>query len=106
MSGKERPGLFAASALTPPFGFDGDPIGDRPNAATLCGRLAVFLRARPNQWIDGRELATIAGAYGWRTRVSDLRRPPYSLTIENRQRRHKRHVISEYRFVTIPEGAA
>ena len=77
--------------------------------ASLCARLAAFLKARPNQWIDGRELATIAGAYGWRTRVSDLRRPPYSLTIENRQRREGQYVVSEYRLamrLDPPDGAA
>lgn len=80
-------------------GLDQEAGGERQSAASLCNRLAGFLKARPNQWIDGRELATVAGAYGWRTRVSDLRRSPYGLTVENRQRRQGRHTISEYRLV-------
>lgn len=83
---------WLASALE----FDGVPAG---SPETLCGRLAAFFKARPLVWVDGRELATVAGSYGWRTRVSDLRRPPYNLTIENRQRRATLWVVSEYRFV-------
>lgn len=77
------------------------PLGDRPpphSSHSLCDRLAAFLKARRGQWIDGRELALVAGAYVWRTRISDLRRPPYNLDIENRQRREGRCVISEYRL--------
>lgn len=69
--------------------------------------LAQFFRARPLVWIDGRELE-IAGRYAWRTRISDLRRVPYCMNIENRQRRIERpdgttHVVSEYRFVPDAE---
>jgi hypothetical protein len=65
--------------------------------------LATFFRARPDQWIDGRSLE-FAGRYAWRTRVSDLRRAPYFMTIQNRQRRVARDdgrtfVVSEYRWV-------
>lgn len=65
--------------------------------------LAEFFKARPLVWIDGRELE-IAGRYAWRTRVSDLRRAPYFMNIENRQRRIARedgtmYVVSEYRYV-------
>lgn len=65
--------------------------------------LAAFFRARPAVWVDGRELE-IAGRYGWRSRVSDVRRPPYGLTIENRLRRVRRpdgsaYVVSEYRYL-------
>ena len=73
--------------------------------ARLCGRLGAFFEARPNQWIDGRELARVAGAYAWRTRVSDLRHAPHLMTIENRWR-HVRvdgsragYRVSEYRWV-------
>ena len=62
-------------------------------------RLADYFRARPGQWIDGRELGAVAGAYAWRSRVSDCRRPPHSLTIENRQRAQNGAVVSEYRYV-------
>jgi hypothetical protein len=71
---------------------------------TRCARLAAHFSARPGQWIDGRELGQIAGAYAWRSRVSDLRHPPYNLTIENRQRKEQTllgepYTISEYRWV-------
>lgn len=47
--------------------------------------LAEFFHARPNVWIDGRSLE-FAGRYAWRTRVSNLRAAPFSMTIENRVR--------------------
>jgi hypothetical protein len=67
-------------------------------------RLANFFRGSPGQWIDGRVLATVAGYYGWRSRVSDVRRPPYNLMIENRQRAVTQadgtaFTVSEYRMV-------
>ena len=77
-----------------------------PQAAdpeTMAGRVAAFFRGRPDEWIDGRELMTVAGSYGWRTRVSDIRRAPYNMRIDNRQRRVGRFVVSEYRYV--PAGA-
>jgi hypothetical protein len=69
------------------------------SASTFCDRLAAFLKAQPNRWVDGRTIATIAGYYAWRSRVSDLRRPPYSLNIVNRLRRAGRTTISEYMLV-------
>lgn len=70
---------------------------------TRVSRLAAFFRQRPDCWIDGRLLAPIAGQYAWRTRISDLRRAPFLMTIENRQRTIQTEngpvVISEYRFV-------
>lgn len=77
---------------------------------TLCARLAAHFSARPGQWIDGRELGQIAGAYAWRSRVSDLRHPPFNLTIENRQRKlttllGETVTVSEYRLtVSGPSG--
>jgi hypothetical protein len=76
-------------------------------------QLARYFQARPGEWIDGRQLE-VAGRYAWRTRVSDLRRAPYSMTIENRLRRVQRddghtYLISEYRLVpeeTIRASAA
>jgi hypothetical protein len=58
---------------------------------SLAGRLAQYFLARPNRWIDGMELASVAGSYAWRSRCSDLRKPPYSMVIENRQRRVHGH---------------
>jgi hypothetical protein len=67
-------------------------------------RLANLFRRSPGRWFDGRELATVAGCYGWRSRVSDIRRAPYNLRVENRQRTVTQpdgsvFVVSEYRLV-------
>jgi hypothetical protein len=102
-----------------PFVFDGDPFGDgsrrrqpEPESgittgsepvptdhATMAARVAAFFRARPGEWIDGRELMNVAGSYGWRTRISDCRRAPYFMRIDNRQRKVERFTVSEYMFV-------
>lgn len=87
------------------------PAGTSAVAPTsLVERLAQFLRARPGVWIDGRTLATVAGSYAWRTRISELRRAPFSMTVENRQRRFvselgKRFTVSDYRYVPSPAVA-
>ena len=67
--------------------------------------LAQFFRQRPNEWIDGRTLSHIAGAYAWRTRVSELRRHK-AMVIENRLRHCEDgdYTISEYRY--RPAGQA
>lgn len=62
-------------------------------------QLAAFFRARPNQWIDGRRLE-FAGSYAWRTRVSNLRKAPFGMVIENRLRATlPGALVSEYRYV-------
>jgi hypothetical protein len=68
---------------------------------TVLSRLAKLFLDRRGVWIDGREIAKVAGAYAWRTRVSDLRHAPWTLDIRNRQRRvdgadGETYVISEY----------
>lgn len=60
--------------------------------------LAAYFRAHPHTWIDGMELARIAGSYAWRSRCADCR-TQLSMVIENRQRRVGRRVISEYRYL-------
>ena len=69
--------------------------------ASFTAHIADYFKAHPDQWIDGRTLAQIGGAYAWRSRVSDARKQ-YGLEIENRQRRvtvnHETFVISEYRM--------
>jgi hypothetical protein len=65
-----------------------------------------MFRARPNVWIDGLELAERGGRYAWRSRLAELRRPPFNMRIVNRQRRVGRpdgstFVVSEYRFDAI-----
>ena len=67
---------------------------------TLTDRLERFFREHAGTWIDGKDLAGIAGTYAWRSRVSNVRER--GLVIQNRQRRIKigkdRHyVISEYK---------
>lgn len=73
-------------------------------ACTLSDRLADFFRARPGVWVDGRVLSEIGGCYAWRTRLSELRRPPFNMDIRNRQRRVRRpdgrgtYTVSEYYY--------
>lgn len=69
--------------------------------------LAAFFKQHPNQWIDGRVLARIAGSYAWRSRVSDCR-TTLQMTIENRQERHmavdcSMYTVSLYRYVPPAE---
>lgn len=66
--------------------------------STLTDRLADYFRLRRGVWIDGRQLAQIAGYAAWRTRLSELRRAPYSMVIENRQFRRPGLTVSEYRW--------
>jgi len=71
---------------------------------SLAASLAQFFRSRPGIWIDGRELARIAGSYAWRTRTSDIRRKPFNMRIDNRQRKVEVRdgqviTVSEYRYV-------
>ena len=63
---------------------------------TFRDRLAAYLLQHQGEWIDGLELARLAGAYAWRTRLSECR-TQLGLTVENRQRRMGRRCISEYR---------
>src|SRR5262245_27400703 len=75
------------------------------------GRLADLFIAKPDIWIDGRDLANVAGAYAWRSRVADIRKPPFNLRIVNRQRRVKTDggstfVISEYMNVVFNKEKA
>jgi hypothetical protein len=74
---------------------------------SLNDRLATYFTAYPGEWVDGRELAKIAGSYAWRTRVSNLRQR--GMPIENRVRRvtlsnGQTIRISEYRLVVRTIG--
>lgn len=71
---------------------------------SLAEKLAAFFRSHPNVDHDGRVLSGIAGFYAFRTRISDLRRHPYNMVIENTQMRVKRQdgttfTVSYYKFV-------
>lgn len=76
---------------------------------SLNDRLERFFREHPNTWIDGKDLAAVAGTYAWRSRVSNVRQRLLARgrTIENRQRRVKLrgssrwYTISEYRAVAL-----
>lgn len=59
---------------------------------SLVDQLATYFRQREGRWIDGRELSTVAGCYGWRTRISDCRKR--GMQIENRQRIVREHAVS------------
>lgn len=76
---------------------------------TKAETLAAFFWARPGQWIDARRIAHVGGLLSWRTRVSDIRRPPFNLEISNRTRTIRTAngssiVTSEYRLGP-PDGA-
>ena len=72
---------------------------------TFTAAVADLFKRYPNQWIDGLEVAKVGGVYAYRTRISDCRRAPFNLTIENRQRmvEHlatgRKYKVSEYRLV-------
>ena len=70
----------------------------------MAHRAYRFFLSRPRQWVDGRELAAVCGGYAWRTRISDIRFPPFNMTIENRQRKEGRFTISEYRWLAPEPG--
>ena len=72
---------------------------------TLCDVLAAFFREHEGEWIDGMRLSSIAGSYAWRSRCSDLRKPPFLMRIDNRMRRientayaGRQVTMSEYRY--------
>lgn len=64
----------------------------------------LFTEANPGTWFDGKYLATIAGGYAWRTRVSECR-TDLGLPIVNRQRSVRDadgkvlYRVSEYSYV-------
>lgn len=78
------------------------PLSDLMTGQSMCARVARYLIARRGQWVDGRELSKVGGAYAWRTRLSDLRHAPWHFVIENRVRvvEHDGETfrISEYRL--------
>lgn len=77
-----------------------------PSRLSLTARLAAYFRVREGEWVNARELLNVAGFAGWRTRVSDLRKPPYRMTIENRTRRVNGITVSEYRYQRAQTEAA
>lgn len=72
---------------------------DAPPKLSLADKLAAYFKSRPGQWIDGKQLATVAGGYAWRSRCADIRKAPYSMQIDNRQFKRNGYKVSEYKFV-------
>jgi hypothetical protein len=68
-------------------------------------KLAVFFKNKPNQFVNGLDLAPIAGSYAWRSRVAELR-TKMGMDIENRQRIVDGFTISEYQFHSPSRSAA
>lgn len=70
---------------------------------TFTDAVADLFRARPNQWIDAKDIMAVGGLYAWRTRLSDCRRA-FGMAIENEwhtERRDGRTFrVSRYRWVT------
>lgn len=50
---------------------------------SLADRLADYFRQRPGVWVNAFELFEVAGSFAWRSRISDLRRAPFNMVIEN-----------------------
>ena len=67
---------------------------------TFAGAVATLFHARPNVWINGLDIAKVGGVYAWRSRLSDLRKPPYRMVIVNRVRRlpGRSTRVSEYKY--------
>lgn len=67
---------------------------------SLADRLEAYFKARPGVWLDGHELIRIAGTFGLRSRISDVR--ARGLDIENRLRHETRdgvtYTVTEYKF--------
>ena len=78
------------------------PLSAPPAKITLTDRLAAYFRVRAGEWVNARDLLTVAGFAGWRTRVSNLRYPPYNMVITNRPRTVNGYRVSEYRY--LPES--
>lgn len=89
------PGLF--SERVRPLAQPRDYRAARP--LSMAERLAGYFALRPGQWVDGKQLALVAGGYAWRTRVSDIRKPPFLMTVENRVRVVDGMKLSEYQYV-------
>jgi hypothetical protein len=78
---------------------------------TLTDQVAALFRSRPSEWIDMQTLARVGGIGGWRTRVSDLRRAPYDMNIENENHREALDpdgrnwvTVSRYRYMPGQES--
>ena len=64
--------------------------------------LARYFREHPGIWVDGLTLGQLAGAYAWRSRLTNVRQI-HGMCIENRQRKVGRRTVSEYRYQPASE---
>jgi hypothetical protein len=81
------------------------------DTATFTRAVVAFFRARPLEWVPAIALETVGGRQAWRTRVSNARKAPYRLDIQNRTRMvtrpdGTRYKLSEYRYVPQPAPLA
>ena len=60
-------------------------------------QLAVYFAARPGQHISALDLMSLGGWCSWRTRISELRKPPYNMDIRNETRTQRRADGSPYK---------
>lgn len=71
-----------------------------PETDSACAKLARWFRDRPGLRVSAWDVMQASGhALAWRTRVSDLRKPPFRMDIQNEQEQHGRQKRSFYRYV-------
>ena len=98
MSAEEQTDLFALARVPRRHvAFDTDAFGSR-RCETTARQVDTFW-CRVAALFDGKVVMEIAGCYGWRTRISELRRSPYNLNIKNKMYKQGRYTVSEYRLV-------
>ena len=75
---------------------------------SLTEKLAGHFALRPGVWVNGYDLMRIGGSFAFRTRISELRRAPWSMAIENRVERHPGRTETFYRYVPkeVPRAQA
>ena len=86
------------------------PWDESESHQSVNAKMAEYFKARAGRWIPGPELMQIGGYGGWRTRISELRHPPWNLPISQPPRyvpvtlaSGKRVRISEYRLALPAE---
>lgn len=78
---------------------------------TYCAKVARLLLSKRGEWFDYWQVAQVGGQCAWRTRISDIRKAPWFLDVENRQTRVTRpdgssFVVSQYRIAPAAESSA
>jgi hypothetical protein len=74
-----------------------------PKPTGTLGRVYALLAAHRGEWIDGRRLAEVGGYAAWSSRCRDLRKPPFNMTVEQRdypvERDGRKFTVTEYRLI-------